>query len=558
MPHPRVARTKFDLIIDIDGTEFRCAQVTANFYLNKIPMASATLAVGRNVRTLEAANAHSFLFLEDSGTTMLKEATIRIVPAGEWKPMGEEWDSAIVFRGYVTGVGVRTMRGSIRPTVQIIHWLADLNFASALSEQSHPANPADLAWAATHVGPRQQTSVDKPHFLLQTTLSELFSAEPIQQDFWGSCLKPLMVDLSAQDQIEALPGLGIGPSDNGNAQAAAALDRMPTDDVDYVPLSLHLNSTYDFEMADAIADYMTFQLARSWWSSTLWSKLVNELSAAFMFAVVPQVEQALVVPYIPGTRTLWKTISSNDYNYIDTVGVIPRPIKAVAIYAGINSETSADGVANTTRSLGVGGYFRPEGADKGMLLALRPSGWLTRVPAFGQNAGKTLFGDPFGNPKTTPDAFCHDAEPAKGNEKGHTIEDVAIGCKEVHDRLAHAIYVQEVLRGRFGVLHGKLRFDIAPGSTVLVEGSSDPFISDDNLRPNLVGEVHRVTCSLNAEGSKAGTSLQLAHLRTEKENESDVTSVDLHPMYNKVFAGSPLIEALAFRSEAEGQDNDNG
>jgi hypothetical protein len=545
--HPRVARTKFDLTVTIDGVTYRCAQVTTNFYLNKIPMASCTLAVGRHVHTLAPAKAHTALFTAGAGTKLLKKAEIRLIPVGDWEPMGRKWPGgALIFKGYVTGVGVRTMRGSIRPTVQIIHWLADLNFSSALSGQSHPSNPADLSWKSIYIGEGGSTDNGTPHFIHQSVAVETFTPGAIKNDFWGSCLHPFLELLSERDQIKALPGLGVGPADS-NSQAQKALDLMKPGGPDYKPLSLQIGSTFDNEMALAIAGFLKNELAEAWWSTTIWNKLVNEFAAAFMFAVIPQVEQAMVAPYIPGTRELWKTIHNEEYNYIDTVSVIPRPIQAVAIYAGISGETGEGGTKNVAKELGIGGHYRPEGADEGMLMALRPSGWMAQIPAFGENASNTAFGDPYGSPEPIPTATTPDAGPKKGNEWDHTVEDAAIGSKDMFDRLAHAVYVQEVLRGRFGVVHGKLRFDIAPGSTVKVEGSADPFIGADALRPNLIGEVHRVTCSLNAEGSKAGTSFQVVHLRTEKENEEDTTSVEKHPLYDQVFKGSPLSEDLAFR-----------
>lgn len=567
MAHPRIARTLFDLLVIIDGESYRCTQVTTNFYLNKIPVASCTLAVGRHVHTLQPARSHSTLFTKDAGTSVLKEAEIRLIPKGEWEPLGEKWPAggAVIFRGYVTGVGVRTLRGSIRATVQIIHWLADLNFSSALSNQSHPANPADLSWRAIYVGEGQGTTLGTPHFLHQMVAQNLCTTAKIKLDFWAKSLQPILWNLAKFDQIKTLPGLGVRRADD-NAQAIKALERIRGGEngadkgPDYVPLTLKIGGAVEHEMAKAIEFYLKQELSESWWSTTIWSKLVGQFAPAFMFAVVPQVETALVVPYIPGTRKLWKDIRNTEYDYIDTVSVIPRPIQAVAIYTGIITETGEGGSRNPGRELGIGGHFRPENAEQGMLMVLRPSGWMQRIPGFGENVGITAGGivpaeaageDDAGGLAPIPMVTCPDAKVERGNEWGHDIEQVAIESKDMFDRLARAIYVQEVLRGRFGVIHGKLRFDIAPGSTVRIEGSADPFIGTDALRPNLIGEVHRVTCSLDAEGSKAGTSFQLVSLRTELENEQDTTSVEEHPLYEQVFAGSPLSEDLAFRPETD-------
>lgn len=557
MPHPRVARTLFDLVVVIGGTNYRCAQVTMNFSLNKIPTATCTLAVGRHVHTLQAANAHRTLFTANAGTATLKPAEIHLLPAGDWRPAGEQWPdgATVIFRGYATGVGVRMVRGSMRATVHLIHWLADLNFSSALSEQSHPVNPADLAWKAVYVGEGRQTDTPEPHFIHQTAAVQTFTAGAIQTDLWAECLQPFLWRLTERDQIETIPGLG-GPEPS-NAQAQAALQRIQGGEhgtepgLDYTALSLHRMGSYDVEVARAIQWFLQHELATSWWSSTMWNKLVNQIAPAFMFAIVPQVESALIAPYLPGMRKVWKTIENSEYLYIDTVSAIPRPIKTVAIYMGIVTETGEGGSKSPGREILVGGKYTPDGATKGMLMLLTPPGWLQQLPTFGENAGNTAGGDPNGALDTIPTSTCADVEGNAGNEDGHTIEDVAINSEDFFDRYAKSIYAGEMLRGRFGVLYGKLRFDIAPGSTVFIQGSADPWLGDDALRPNLIADVQRVTCSLNAEGSKAGTSFQLTHLRTEAENDADATSIETHPLFNKEFSGSPLSEALAFRPEED-------
>jgi hypothetical protein len=477
-----------------------------------------------------------------------------LIPTGDWEPQGEQWPGAVtIFRGYVTGVGVQLSRGSLRPTLQIIHWLSDLNFSSALSHQSHPANPADLSWRSIYVGEANGTTIGTPHFVHQTVAKDTFTPGTVTTDLWAASLHPFLWLLTGMDQMESLPGVeGIGP-DRDNSQAQRALRRIRGGEFSTAPLGdnyrrlgLRIENGIDNETAKAIAHHLKHELGTSWWSTTIWNKLANEFAAAFMYSIVPQIEYAMVAPYTPGYRKLWKTINAGDYNYIDTVSVIPRPIKAVAIYAGIVPETGEGGTENPGREIGVGGFYRPEGANDGMLMVIQPSGWMRNLPSYGENPAMTSFGDAFGKPNPQPQVTCPDAPPKKGNEWGNTIEQVAIKAKDMFDHLARAIYVQEVLRGRFGVLHGKLRFDIAPGSTVRVEGSSDPHIGGDAVRPTLIGEVHRVTCSLNAEGGKAGTSCQLVHLRTEQENTEDRTSTDKHPLYKEAFVGAPLHDDLAF------------
>ena len=121
----------------------------------------------------------------------------------------------------------------------------------------------------------------------------------------------------------------------------------------------------------------------------------------------------------------------------------------------------------------------------------------------------------------------------------------------MYDDYARAVYIHQALRGRTGQLNGKLRFDIAPGSTVKIEGTSEPFLKDDGLGYNLIGDVIRVTIAINAESAQASTAFQLGNVRTESENEDDLTSIDQHPLYTTKFLGAPLVPALGFGGENE-------
>jgi hypothetical protein len=47
---------------------------------------------------------------------------------------------------------------------------------------------------------------------------------------------------------------------------------------------------------------------------------------------------------------------------------------------------------------------------------------------------------------------------------------------------------------------------------------------------------------VDAEQPMIGTSFHLSHIRSEKENGDDRTSVDSHPLYKDTFKGCPLVD----------------
>jgi hypothetical protein len=65
----------------------------------------------------------------------------------------------------------------------------------------------------------------------------------------------------------------------------------------------------------------------------------------------------------------------------------------------------------------------------------------------------------------------------------------------------------------------------------------------------MIGSVLRVSVGIDSEEGRAGTAFHIDHIRTEKENEQDATSVSLHPLYRTKFTGAPLVDELAFPNE---------
>jgi hypothetical protein len=113
---------------------------------------------------------------------------------------------------------------------------------------------------------------------------------------------------------------------------------------------------------------------------------------------------------------------------------------------------------------------------------------------------------------------------------------------------ARAVYVQQTLRERSASLSGPLRFDIAPGSHVKIEGNPELFAEagEDALASDKYAQVTRVQVSINADRKSAATILQLQYVRNEAENESDRTSAEDHVFFPgaMVKGGLPLSPEL--------------
>lgn len=562
----KVARMEFDLLVRLNGVSYRASDVSLNFGLNKIPSARASLSIGREVRSLERATIHDTA----NDLRVLVPAEIVFKPKGEWSPEDVgfppgfgRWDEAgeqVIFIGYLTGTGYRKQRGEVRFSVYLTHWLSDLNFSSALSNQSHPANPARFRWRAVY-GPQGLGTSSRSHFIADYVSDELFAAGNIAGDFWGRSLHPFFCELSKQDILTKISGdacAGLGGS-NTDAQAALRRFEKAKSDKDEVgqdcetgakspywkPLPLDLGFI-EAIMSRSISYYCRRSTLESYFSSTVWDKLVGVLGPAFYFSVVPRVHTAMVVPFVPGLRTTFdqefnngKVIDIKDVTYIDTSAMIPRPIRAVGVLQPAAS--SRTGAHERTPFEELGGCYAT-GADKGMVIYKQPPPWLASAPYHAHRMAKTALAPTPGSGTTPPEPGS-----SEGDDSGETPISATNKMKDYYTNAAHYFYAQEMLRGRFAVIQGKLRFDLAPGTNIAVRNAEPLFLNGDQLSQDAVASIVRVGIVMNAEAAQAGTSFQLEHLRTAGENEDPRTSVDRHPLYQQFFTGAPLLHDYLFK-----------
>lgn len=551
------------LWLELEGFgRYEIAQFSGDWSRNQIPRATCTLAVGRtafNGRT--AAKIHSTI-------RQLKKnvvAKVYFQAEGDWdKDTAWPNDQFVIFEGRLLGIGYQKIAGNMQFVAFITHWLESLNFSSALSARSHPANPTDLTFSSITSSLLKLGALpNQPFGIAQTSEAKAVNAINIREDLWGKAIKPFLCNLAREKHIRFKGALKdcLGDAEGVNTQALEALKRIEgvVEDDDcsldlscYTPpLSMDVGEAIPLSVANAIAQTIRRESISSFGNTTMWGKLVNAYASAFMFSVVPLVDRALVVPFIPGLRdTYCKEILADDYGHINNQAEIKRPIRATAIYAGRGLDVNVlSGDANGASIIGIGGCFKPDdvNVDEGMLHFLSAPTWLQSVPTVGFSAARTLgLKARRGTSSTTTPLAAAQAD-IKGAQDGLGREDIVREIVELYNGYAHSVYVSEALRGRTGILPGKLRFDIAPGSTVKIEGTTEQFLPEaDQLGQSMIASVVRVSISIDAMTPRASTAFQLDHIRTEEENGQDATSVALHPLYRTKFLGAPLVDGLQF------------
>jgi hypothetical protein len=561
---------------EIEGQgRFEIAQFTSHFYVNQIPGASVTLAVGRRAYNgTTAANIHSKL------NSLSRAVKVQVYAkfAGDWDE-DQQWPEGTykIFDGRLMGVGYQKVSGKIMLSAHLIHWLADLNYTSIIHSRSHPSNEVAFAFnAATSslLGTRSGADGGITRNAIASSAEARFvTPDRLGDDLWSSTIKPLFCNLAKDTHVQITPDTeaACGSLFEGNDSAALeALGRIEgISDIEPTDCDLELScytkklamfteedGALPVEVAVAAADAIGTEAVEAFASQTVWGKLL-QYANQFLFTVVPQVDRALVVPAQPGTRsTFCKTIKADEYAQISLSGKVRRPIRALALIADYRSNTGAlpSGVkeAPPVVNVGLGGCFAPEDIadNEGQIIFTRPPHWLQNLATSNLSPARTtgrkekIVTGSATTPVTLVDART------RGTKDGKMIDEVMAEAGGVFNGVAHALYIQETLRGRSGYIPGKLRFDIAPGSTVVIEGTTERFLPESEVGQNIIATVVGVGIAIDAEKPAASTTFQLNYCRTEQENSDDKTSMLYHPLYRgSSYDGAPLIPDLWFEND---------
>ncbi len=541
---------KFELYaeVELEAGDKRTLEVlrfSARFPLNDVPRGSMTVSLGRRVDSNAPSEIHKIL----SRLKVKRKVDVwcKAKTLGVFGLLGINlWpkDKFKVFEGYTTGAGYQRTSTSAEYTLELEHWVADLGYASATSALSSPQNPGQMTFAALTANASESAggTANAGGMTGLTRAEEFINAGTIGSDFWGDALHKFLLSLAGEetlvDSVDAgRLGLDLAPLAAGNEPAKKALERFePKEPVEFSKKLSFEKGAYGDDL-EAVADQIEIALGHETLEvlagSTLWDKLV-QYANTFMFAVVPMVERVLVVPFLPGLRKEYVTVSAKDYEFVRISGDMPRVLRGVGIYGGKGfeggSEMTGDDAVNYDQ-FAIGGYY--QGAKTGQILFKQAPMWMATVN-LSSEVDKACGAD------GVPVADVTNVGEGKPPEKAKPKEKAEANARLMNE-YAKAMYVYEVLKFRGGDMSGKLRFDVGPGSVLKIEGCGEKFLGvDDQFGQTMFATVLQVDIFLDAEGSRAGTSFHLAHWRNELENETDGFSLKKHPLWSTEWSGAPL------------------
>lgn len=546
------------------------------FSMNDIPQASVTVALGRRADSLTASEIHYIQNTLTDGTRA--EVWLEVDSDGSVTSGVEGFTPSVwpdrrfrIFWGNTVSCNYNRGSSGVEFTIGIEHWLAQLNKTSVLSEFVDPSTvvSASAPLAINAVVPGVVAAGTAAPTVLSSAGS-YFSGTVLGTDMWGGTrlesdntpsdgLLGWLMREAQRNTIRIDPAVIGGPAfpavlrTNRNALEALRLFE-PTavgpipGYVSGVPIALRGRSTDD--ISTNIINNISLIRVDSLRSQTFWDVLLR-ISAQYMCAVVPRVETALFVPYLHGVRQTFKTITAAEIADVKQIMLKPNVIRAVALnawqhpLAGSHIGGAGGGGENVPPrhgDVGLGGWY--QGSDKGVIRFYDAPPWLVNLIQ-SRTASSTLLGD---SSTLSPTALAALSplllNPAAAVLAAGTRAARDVEFRDIRNEYARALYVHERLRYRQMEIATRLRFDIAPGSSVQVEGAGEQFLgsSDELSRPRFANVV-QVSNILDAENASAGTIYKLTHTRNVDENAADATSLSEHPIWRNSWLGAKLIDS---------------
>jgi hypothetical protein len=260
----------------------------------------------------------------------------------------------------------------------------------------------------------------------------------------------------------------------------------------------------------------------------------------FFFAISPGVDFAQVIPFFAGNSEPHVVIEADEYGQAVFSGHMAQIIEGVDIFWPASAQLS--GLYSTEIKYipdfcdPLGSFPPRDGRDyRGTVLVKEPPGWIQNYVNLEANSPETTgITRANGTVKTAAEL----REELKG--KDFTV------C----DLFAEQWYKTEVLSARYGELSGKLRFDIAPGSTVQIKAPRKNMPGLGEIMFDMFATVSRVSFVINAERAQAGTAFALTNMRSEDENKSAIFAGSVRkpgtPLYAKAWKGGPLVSKTGF------------
>lgn len=540
MAHPYSKRTIRCWAL-VGAKEFEIVDADVQFALNTIPSATITLATGFNVDTLEKSNANELgdnLFNFRSPIVIYYSYVIDSEELGKYKSIPGS-AKAILFDGYITGFGCQRTSNASVLSISIEHWLSDLTASSMISSSTHSTTPGDLQRAALLRTPRDNKS--PAYGILAETYSSkvLGAASTVIANLWENGIKKIiqsvmgsnaLVDLNREasgkcleDVVTIVSAQASNVKSKFNGAAEVAISKITG--------TLRFSSPEAQKVADNIKGEISSVMMQGYAGQTIWDNILSA-SASYMFALVPRISDAEVIPFLPNVVSVetFASIPGEQISSISISGDMPRTIRGVAVLMGSSAGYLAASSPKDSPlpELRVGGTHISDEC-KGTVLYKQAPGWLQIA------GGPTSYSRGVDKQGTINSAGGDGGQASNISSKSSYVTDT----QKLRDDYAKTVFGFEVLKGRQGVISGPFRTDIGVGSYIQFEVPTNRH--DNETQPSWFrGIVLKVGISISAQSLESSTTFTVGYVRTFAEDYARRLTMYDHPLYADVYIGSQL------------------
>lgn len=507
----------------IDGVEYEAVSAHVFYAINAIPYCALNLNVGVDAKTKKPSAIHA---AQDKIQSRMSaqvycelektETTTQFIPEGQF----------LIFEGYTAGrPGItKNASGQASFTLYLIGWLSDLHRTSVVNAAVTPEAPDNLF---VGLGFNFDPSNAFASIVAVSGLADHLGDFP--DDIWEALKMVFTALASAQIPI---PGLGDDGFDN--TAAITAMDRFNRFEIKNVPLKL-VDAIVPFvKEIKAQVGAQVFSLVQG---STVWSKLLM-MAELLDFAIIPTVYSATLAPHVAAISTPFAEISTREAFLLSIEPFQQRNLAGLVLIQY--------GVSNTN-SFQTSASFRPQivgsspiakdaqGKPDGLITFKAAPPWLTTEFASGiDNTQASLnlsAGEGMPNAlKPDPD-FVGPPAPVPAAELRDQLGDAG-------NLMAQHYFNIERFKNRVGVIVGRIRFDIAPGSCIrLIDAPTE--LNLLGAGNDILANVQGVEYLFDAAGKTAATTLVLNSIRSARIG--DEIGLSSHPMYTEVWNGTELL-----------------
>jgi len=545
----------------LGGVELPVSQFTMTYELNSIPTATVLVALGRNAAT----GAPSAIYKLVSQLKMMIAVTVKLMGVlGDWSTTGTTGQKipfptpkggAVLFVGYLSGISYRRSSGQVSAALSLTNQLVDLTMASGGSADVVPGNYND--YFLPLFGDRSGAMAGPNTAIVATRYSEALP-NMLRLDFSKGILDVLHAVASANHLQHSIIWCGVKRKDplNTNTLALAVIEGTKnangTPAVDgWQGIANYTNSAYttkypmDIRLTPnalvAVSGLVGARIAGSLAATSLWGTLIQGILPEFGCAVIPMAQTAIIAPLLVSARDTKMVIASEDYADFDMTTMSQRPLGGVGVM-GLTTVLSTTSASGGTSCIGASYSVKAPG----MWMFVPAPEWISSWVIYDPDAKKESAVNLTLSSASVTALISAPIIAALAAAKA-----IAKAASQVPDwnaamtNFAKLIYSKNALRGREGTLTGKLRFDVAPGTTIRIKAGSAGPAGIDKLATDLVALVVSVVVNINAEDATAATTFRLTNIRTEAENAEDRFTMTTHPFFGTAyFKGAPLVPAL--------------